>query len=305
MRARRRPLAILVLWAWQVVLAAFVALPTTAAVAAWYGRNPTGDAPLWRPGALALADLVMGARAARRETFLLSGLVFLVAGFADLFPLAGLLAAIAYVTRELRAPPMRSVFAHASGIFTTLATLFAMSALAEGFLVIVALVASDAVATATQARLGDARADQTGWLVALAVLGIATTVGVLHDLARAGAVRFRVRALRSWRLAFNALARAPAAVLWSWAWRALAGWAPVAIGALVSARLGGRGGAQLVALFFVHQLVLAVRSRSAHRGSRRPCVRSTARTESLPRRRGSRAEVPTVTAEAEISITFE
>ena len=93
----------------------------------------------------------------------------------------------------------------------------------------------------------------------LAILGVAGVVGVMHDLARAASVRFRVSALRAWPVAFNALARSPASVLWSWAWRALAGWAPVGVGALVAARVGGRGGKALVVLFVVHQLVLIVR----------------------------------------------
>src|SRR5262249_35300877 len=81
-------------------------------------------------------------------------------------------------------------------------------------------------------RVGEARAEQLGWLTALLFLFVATVVGVAHDLARAAAVRFRVRALRAVQLGLNTLRRAPVSVTFSWAWRALASIAPIAVGAL-------------------------------------------------------------------------
>ena len=189
----------------------------------------------------------------------LAGIVLLVAGFADLVPLGALLASMAYVTRDRRSPPMRTVLARGAAAFPTFASLFLMASMFEaffaGFALLVALVVNEGAAE----KLGEARSDQLAGLVTLVLFGLAGVVGVLHDLARAAAVRFRVKTLRSWRFAFNALARAPLPILWSWAWRALAGWAPVVVGALVAARLGGRGGGALVALFLVHQLVLVVR----------------------------------------------
>jgi hypothetical protein len=259
MRARRRPVAILVLWAWQTALAIVVAWPTAAAVGSWYGKHPSGDAPLWTPGGLPLVDLLFDARGARMETITLAGIVFLIAGFADLVPLGALVTSIAFVTRDRRAPPMQEALARAAVAFPTLASLFAMASMVEGLLAAIALfvvfVASDSMA----ARLGDARADQTAALIALAVLALAGVAGVVHDLARAAAIRFRVRALRSWQMALDTFVHAPGSTLWSWAWRALAGWAPVGVGAAVAARVGGRDGKALVALFVVHQLVLIVR----------------------------------------------
>lgn len=259
MRARRRPIPVLALWAWQTALASLVAVPAATAVASWYGRNPSGDAPLWQPGGLPLADLLLEAHGAGRETVIVFGLVLFVAGFADLIPIAGLIAALGYVTRERRSPPLRELLPRALAAFPTLATLYAMTALAEGGILGIAIAAGTVVAQAAQAKLGDARADQTGLLVALAILVPVGVVGVMHDLARAGAVRFRVRAIRAWQLAVNALGRAPASVVWSWAWRGLAGWVPVGVGAVVAAHFGGRGGAALVAVFVVHQIGLIVR----------------------------------------------
>jgi len=135
----------------------------------------------------------------------------------------------------------------------------------EALLVGLALVAVATVSSHSAGRLGDARADQLGWLVGLVILGLAGVVGVLHDLARAASVRFRVRTIRACRCAMNAFLRNPTSMLWSWAWRAAAGWAPVAIGSLVAAKLGGHGGVALFALTIVHQLVAL--SRVAFRAS--------------------------------------
>ncbi len=259
MRARRRPLPISVLWGWQTLMAALVALPTAAAVASFYGSHPSGDAPLWQPGGLPLVDLFLDAGGARRETVVLAAMVFVGTGFADLVPIASLLASIAFVTRDRRAPPIGATLARGAAAFPTFATLFAMASLAEGTLALVAVVASARLSESILSKLGDARADQTAWLVALAIFALTGVVGVLHDLARASAVRFRVKALRAWQLGLNAMVRAPASVFWSWVWRGLAGWVPVAMGALVATRYGGRGGGPLVALFIVHQVILAGR----------------------------------------------
>jgi hypothetical protein len=259
MRARRRPLAVAALWAWQTALAFLVAWPLSAAVGAFYGRHPQGDAPLWQPGALPLLDLAMEGRASIAETVTLLGLALLLAALTDLLPIGALLASIGFVTRGRRAPPLRAAMARGAAAFGALVSLFAMASIAQGVLVGLALGVGWMITQGSESKLGEARAEQLAWLVGLLLLAVVGFVGVLHDLARAAAVRFRVRMLRSWRCAWSALLRGPASVLWSWAWRGLAAWAPVAVGALVAARVGGRGGTALVALLIVHQLALFAR----------------------------------------------
>ncbi len=265
MRARRRPRAVLALWAWQLAFALLIAWPFSSAVAGWYGAHPSGDEPLWTPGAHALGDLLFIAQGARSGLATLVLLVFLIAGFADLVPIAALLASMGYVTRDRTAPSMRAVIARGASVFPTFVTLFAVAALVEGLLVGLALMAVALVSNRAAGKLGEARADQLGWLVGLAILSVAGVVGVMHDLARAASVRFRVRTIRACRCAVNALMRNPMSVVWSWAWRAAVGWAPVAIGGLVAAKLGGHGGLALFALAVVHQLVAL--SRVAFRAS--------------------------------------
>jgi len=265
MRARRRPLAVVAFWAWQMAFALLIAWPVSSMVSSFYGAHPSGDEPLWTPGAHAFVDLLTVMKGTFSGIETLAILVFLVAGFADLVPLAALVASMAYVTRERRPPPVRAIVARGAAVFPTLSSLFAIAALLEALIVGAALVAANLISRRTADSLGEARADQLGWLVGLVILGGACVIGVLHDLARAASVRFRVRAIRACRCAMNAFLRHPISVLWSWGWRCAAGWTPVAIGALVAAKLGGRGGAALMALTIVHQLIAL--SRVAFRAS--------------------------------------
>ncbi len=259
MRARRRPLAIAALWGWQTLFALLVALPVTSAVAALYGRHPDGDAPLWQPGALPLMSLGLQEHGARSETVSLFGLVLAVTGFADLVPLGALLASVSFATRDRRAPSFAAAIARGAEAFPTFTSLFLTASLLEGLFAGIGLLLVLIVYPGASARFGDARSDQLAWILTAVLFGFAGVVGVLHDLARAAAIRFRVRALRAWRFGANAFVRAPAPVLWSWAWRALAGWGPVVIAGLVAGRLGGRGGYALLALALVHQGALLIR----------------------------------------------
>jgi hypothetical protein len=259
MRARRRPVAILTLWAMQALLALVVAWPASATVSAWYGSHPDGDAPLWNPGAYALMDLVLHASGAGAGLLTLAWLVLLVAAFADLLPTAMLIASIAYVTRDRRAPTFSASLSRATEAFPTFASMFALATLVEGFIAGAAMTVTIALSHSLVPKLGEARGHQIALLTGVVLLGGVAIVGVLHDLARTAAVRFRVRWIRAWRCAWNALARNPLLVLWAWAWRSAAGWAPVAIAALVAAKLGGRGGTPLIALALVHQLAALAR----------------------------------------------
>jgi len=158
MRARRRPAAIALLWAWQAAVAAMVAWPAASGVAGIYGGHPSGDAPLWAPGGLALVDL-LNQRAALSETFTLAGVTMLVAGFADLVPLAGLVASVAYVTRDMRPPSVRAAMGRGAAALPTFASLYAMACLAEGFVVgfaaLVVVGLSEALAPKLGAKVGE------------------------------------------------------------------------------------------------------------------------------------------------------
>lgn len=259
MRARRRPLAIVLLWGWQTAFTALVAWPVAAMVASYYGRHPFDDAPLWERGGLPVTDLAFELRGMVTPLVTLLTLVFFLAALTELLPIGALLSSIGYVTRSRRPPSLRVSMSRAVSALGVLVSLFAVASLVEAALVGLAFLAGSSVSDAAANRLGEARADQLGLLTGLALIGVAAVVGVVHDLARAATMRYRVGHLRAWQFALNTFVRGPLAVLWSWAWRGIAGWAPVAVGALVAARVGGRAGGALLALAVVHQLVLGAR----------------------------------------------
>lgn len=259
MRARRRPFAVAGVWLWESALALALAWPAAAIVRAMYGDHPKGDAPLWEPGGLELAALVVktsGARAALGATTLV---VVLVAAFVGLVPLGALLASMTFAARDRRAPRLAHVLARALRSFRALALLFIVASLTIGAFLLAGLGLGAVLAAALANRLGEARADQLGMVVAGLFVLFTMALGVLHDLSRAGAVRFQVGGWRALKLGWNAWRSAPLGAPWAWTWRSLAALLPLAVGAGVSHVLGGRGGLALVALFVVHQAVVAAR----------------------------------------------
>jgi hypothetical protein len=259
MRARRRPLAVLGLWATQAALALLVAWPAAKAVNVAYGGHPNGDGALWEPGALALTDLARRSFPAIGETLSLTLAVLTVAAVAELVPVGALIASIAFVTRRHGAPPLLPAAERSATAFGTFFTLLVGTTAVQLFTAAAAMTTALGVAHSLVLRLGDARAQQIGIVAGLLVASVAGLATVIQDVARAAAIRFRVRTVRALRLAWGALARGPASLLWSWGWRAAAGWAPVIVGAVVAGRLGGRGGSALVVLAVVHQLVALAR----------------------------------------------
>jgi hypothetical protein len=259
MRARRAPLAIVAVWLWEAAIALLVAWPIAAAVRAFFGGSPDGDASLWTPGAFDLAWLVFHARGAHASAVALVVLVLFAAAFVDLVPLGALVASCAFVTRARRPPPLGAAIGRSGRAFPTLASLLVLGGFAQLFLVFAGIVFGAALSESLAPHLGKPRADQVALVVGAAfAIGVAY-VQIAHDLARAATVRFRVRWIRAVRCAMNAIARGPRAILWSWGWRAAAAWAPVGVGALVAGKLGGRGGDALAALFVVHQLAILAR----------------------------------------------
>lgn len=115
------------------------------------------------------------------------------------------------------------------------------------------------VSDSVLARLGEARSDQLGWLVTILFVCVALAVGVVHDLARASVVRFRVGALKACALAWNTFRGHPVSLFGSWGWRACAGLVPIAAASMVTDRIALRTGSSLFAVFALHQVVLGAR----------------------------------------------
>lgn len=255
MRARRRPATILALWAWQAGLALVLVWPATATVAAFYGKHPEGDAPLWREGGLALMSLGMRAMAAGPALTVHAGVVVLVTLALGVVPTAAAFTSLAFATPDIGPPSLRQVLGRAFATFRASVLVFLALTAVQILLVVVGATLAESVRDALYYRLGEARSEQVSWLVLLVALAGVAAVGVGQEVARAAVVRFRLGAGQAILLGVAALRRDPIRLPWSWGWRALASLVPVAFGALVAERLGGRGGGSLLALGAVHQVV--------------------------------------------------
>jgi hypothetical protein len=259
MRARRHPRAIVAMWAWQTALALVASWPAAGLAAAAWGGNVAGDAPLWAPDGHALIDWLWhdwhGIKAAVRG----AEIVLLVGGVAGLVPTAALMIAIAYAYRDRSAAGFVRSLAGGLRAFPSMVLLLVLAALAEGLVLGAGAAVGYGVESWTHASAGEARAQQIQGLVLLVFLGLASAIGVVHDLARAAVVRFKVRGLRAVALGARTFRVAPLSLWWSWAWRAAAALAPVLAVGAVAGRLGGRGGFALVFLAVLHQAVVLAR----------------------------------------------
>jgi len=257
--ARLHPWGIVGLWAWQAAFALLAAYPGAALVGAAYGNDPRGDAPLGAPGAHALLDLLrtdihgVGAAAAG------AALVAVAAVFAGLMPLAALMTAMAHATHGGHRLGASRAIGGATVVVRALAGLFVAVGTAEVLAGAAAVGIGEVAASAAHGWLGEARSQMLGIAIGAASLLPACALGIVHDLARAAVVRLQIGTLPGWIAGFRAFRGAPFSFAWSWAWRAAAGLAPVALVALFADRLSWRGGLALLAMTVLHQSVALIR----------------------------------------------
>jgi hypothetical protein len=258
MRARRRPLAILAYYVYQLALSALVAWPVARGLGALFAGHPRGDSVLFDDGGWAL--LALRTAWDRLSPAVSSLLLLVVVGGAvvGLAPLSALLASISHAAPDMRAPRPRHLAPYVVATFRTLLFLLAIGSALELALLAVAMWAFGATRDALQTRSGDARADEIGVLACVLVLFIASVVSVLHDLARASAVRYRGTTIMAVRGALATMRRSPLRVWWSWAWRALASLALFVVVAWTIPRFSSRA-LSLVAIALLHQLVALAR----------------------------------------------
>jgi hypothetical protein len=258
-RARRRPGAVLVVWAWEALLGLAISWPIASVAHRVYGSHPDGDAPVFRAGGLELLDLLAHSMAAGGPIACAVILVVLAASVAGLFPSAMLLASMTFVTRARTPPPLRAAMARASTAFAPSVTALLATRALQGVLLAVGLSLAKAASTLAVARLGEAAGDKALLAVVLPFVLVCGVAGIVGDLARATVIRFDARGGDALRVAARVFARAPLEVTWSYVWRTISGCVPLVFGALVAARIGGRAGVPLLALFVVHQSVTLVR----------------------------------------------
>jgi hypothetical protein len=259
MRARRHPRAIAAMWAWQAVLALLVSWPTAGLVSSAWSGDPHGDAPLWAPGGHALLDWLWHDSRGLASTVHAAEIVLVVGSIAGLVPMAALMIALGFATRDRNAVGFARCLYGAARLFPSMLLLGVLYGLLQGLVVGVGALLAHGVAAWTHETLGEARSQQLAGVVLVLFLAAASAVGVMHDLARASVVRFKVRGVRGFALGARTFRLAPLSLWWSWAWRALASIAPVLAAAPVAGQLGGRGGFALMFLGLLHQAVVAAR----------------------------------------------
>jgi hypothetical protein len=258
-RARSRPRAVLGVWLWQSALALVGSWPATALVRGAYGHHPRGDAPLWSGGALELLGLLSREANGVRAAISAALVAIVIGALAGLLPMGALAISMAHATRAGRAIGAARAIGGSLRTFRPFASLLIVVSVAQGAVVAMALLVGEAAQALGHTTLGEARAQQLGVGVGLAVLLFAGALGVIHDLARAAVVRFEVSGMRALAVGASTARATPIAVAWAWAWRALAALAPVVIGGVVADRIGGRGGAALAGLAALHQAVVLTR----------------------------------------------
>ncbi len=258
-RARRCWQWILGVWAWEALLGAALAWPFASIARSAYGAHPRGDAVLWDDGALPLLDLVLRRRPALGALIAHGVTVTLFAAALGLVLSAALLAGLAFTMRDRRALSSLAAVQAAMAAFVPFAILLAVTLAFQGSLVLSAVTLARLASEGFAPTLGSMKADLVGLLLLGLGLLLVACAGVTQDLARAAVVRFGAGAGGALRLAVRTVTPRVLALSWSWGWRALASVVPVAFGAFVAERIGGRGGKALAALFAVHQAVIGTR----------------------------------------------
>lgn len=258
-RARRHPRAVAAMWAWQTVLSLLVSMPAAGlARAAWHG-DANGDAMLWTPGGHALLDWLWHDAHGLRAVVSAAEIVLALGAVAGLVPMAALMIALAYATRDRKAAGFVRSVAGGLRVFPRMLLLLVLAGLLQALVVGAGALLGHLAEAWAHTGMGEARAQVIEGMVLVVFLGAASVVGVVHDLARAAVVRFKVKGFRAFVLGARTFRLSPLALWWSWAWRALASIAPVLAAAAVAGQLGGRGGVGLLFLFVLHQAVVVAR----------------------------------------------
>lgn len=245
LRARERPGMILFAYLARLSIASIVAFPIAAHVASFTGARATNDLALFEPGGLFLLEaLRLGPPLASAE-IQRALLALLLSAYLGLLPLAALLWSLSRRGRL-------NLVDLARASLRPLGTLSLLLGLAVLSYLLLASLAFSAVAI-LPANLGEPLRTIARAGIVLLALGNAAVLGVVHDLARAHAVRSESSALDSLRRGFASFGARP---LIAWGWRFLAKVAIVGIAAWAAFHLGVASTKEIVAVAFVHQLAI-------------------------------------------------
>ena len=264
--SRRRLLLVVLAWAWQALVALLAGAVIAARVGSVYGPHPGGDTALWQPGGLELLDLVFRARG---ELSSVGTAVAVVVGLGTLlgvWPYALLLQDGLDESRRGERATRPRLTDLARDALPSLPTLVALRLFFLGGAVLLGVAAFFAMhlgqaVGASGGNASDPRIDGSGWIFGLVVLAGFVVLEIAVDAMATAAVEARRPRLGLALLrGYEKLHAAAGRLALAWTWRTAVGLALVAAGAWVASRLGGRGGAALVVLTAVHQLVALART---------------------------------------------
>ena len=257
--ARRRPAAILFVYAYELMWSLLAAAPFHTWAKRVWSAHPEGDAPVFRPGGLDLMGWLLGNEVALGTAIRTTILLLAAGAIIAQLPLGLLLGALT-TGRGGRAPKTGDAFSIGWGALPSMFVVLVFTSLAQ----LGVLLAGGGIAFAINnaMKATDAAGGRLSFLVFGAFVILALFVGVVGDVWRAASVRMlagvdppkktRVVAWRALKLAFRSKGLGGAIVGWSW--RAVVGVLVVVLGAFVSGLA-----LPIFVTFLVHQIIVAFR----------------------------------------------
>ena len=256
--ARRRPAALVFVYAYELMWSLLVAAPFHAWARRVWSAHPDGDAPLFRPGGLDLTSWLLGNEVALGWALRTTLLIFVAGAIIAQLPLGTLLGALA-TNRNGRSPRTGDALSIGWSALPSIFGVLIFTTILQIFLVGVGTGIAFAVAKAFK---NDVTGGKVGIAIGVVAVLLALFVGVLADLWRAAAIRIqngsnaptKTRSI-VWQALKIALKRQGlGAATLGWSVRALAGVLVVVVGSAASGTA-----LPLFVLFIVHQLAVALR----------------------------------------------
>jgi hypothetical protein len=270
-RARRRPLMVFAVFAWELSFAFLIAAPVHSWAKRTWGAHPDGDAVFFRSGGHELISWLGDGDVALPIVVRTTLLLVVISMIVGQVVLGTLIASMTTTRGPTGSPPRPTSSLRAGlGAFFPLVLLGIVFGAVQLVWLTIGFVAGSALDHALLERLGDARS----FTVRLVVLGIfallALVTGVICDLGRVAIARevalatepvsTRVRLLEGMADALRTARRSGGRAIVAWAWRAAIGVALIVFGGFLGTKAGGSGGAVLILLFVMHQLIVFART---------------------------------------------
>lgn len=266
-RARQRPIAIVLVYIWELAWALVVAAPIHGWAKRSWGAHPDGDAVLFKAGARELSAWFAGGDEAGSVVVRVTLLLLLVGAIAGQIPLGALVASL---IRRIRATQALAVGVRA---WMPLCGVLVLATFVELLILGGGMFAASAIDHALRDRWGDARAFGIRLAVFAFFVVLASLIGIIADLARVAVARdvaeqdpdaeprTTLTVLRAGlAVAFSTMRRRFGTAFMGWTWRTIVGVMLVGLAWAIGSLVGGRGGIVLFLLFLLHQGIVFART---------------------------------------------